>query len=167
MFIECSKRSSRIARRNGAGFTLPELLLLIVVFAIGLAGILVVFNTVVAGSADPMVRKQAMAIAESMVEEVLAQPFAVNGAAPGVKNQTTRASFDDVRDYDGFATSGIYRIEDGTTRIAGLENYNVAVTVTQAAPAGSGVPSTASLLVTVNVTGPHTSYALSGYKLDY
>jgi MSHA pilin protein MshD len=161
------EQAEYIAQRTAAGFTLPELLLLIVVFAVGLAGILVVINTVVTGSANPMGRKQAMAIAESMMEEVLAQPFAINGAAPGVKNQTTRAGFDDVRDYDGFTTSGIYRIEDGTTRIVGLEKYNVAVTVAEAAPAGSGVPSTASLQITVNVTGPHTSYALSGYKLDY
>ena len=44
-----------------------ELLIFIVVVGAGLAGILSVMNTSVASSADPIVRKQAIAIAESVL----------------------------------------------------------------------------------------------------
>ena len=46
------------------GFTLIEVIIFIVVVAAGLAGILSVSNTVVKSSADPVVRKQTIAIAE-------------------------------------------------------------------------------------------------------
>lgn len=152
--------TERLARQRG--FTLAELLLLIVVLAVGLGGILIVINTTTMHSADPMVRKQAMAVAESMLEEVLAHPYAVVGTSPATKNQTTRASFDDVRDYDGFHTDGVYRYEDASP-VPGLDAYAVDVSVDTANVAGTN-----GLAVTVSVTGPHNvSYALTGYKFDY
>ncbi len=47
----------------------------IMIISVSVAGVLMVFSSTVRGSADPMVRKQAVAIAESMLNEVLAQPF--------------------------------------------------------------------------------------------
>ena len=52
--------------RSG-GFTLPELILLIVVMSIALAGVLSVYDTAVRGSVDPVINKQTLAIAESMI----------------------------------------------------------------------------------------------------
>jgi MSHA pilin protein MshD len=57
------------------GVSLIELIIFIVVVSIGLAGVLMAINTAVAGSADPMVRKQALAAAESLLEEIMLQPF--------------------------------------------------------------------------------------------
>ena len=57
------------------GFTLIELIIFIVVVAAGLAGILSVMNTVVKSSADPMIRKQTIAIAESLLEEILLKEY--------------------------------------------------------------------------------------------
>src|ERR1035437_6169769 len=66
------------------GFTLIELIIFIVVVSVGLAGILSVMNTVVKSSADPMVRKQTLAIAESLLEEILLKDYAdPNGGANG------------------------------------------------------------------------------------
>ena len=53
------------------GFTLIELIVYIVVVTFALAGILSVMNVVVKNSADPMVRKQAIVLAESILEEIL------------------------------------------------------------------------------------------------
>lgn len=146
------------------GFSLPELLLLIVVFSIGLAGVLLVFNGAVAGSPEPIVRKQAMAAAESMLEEILLMPFSnPSGGWSGAATQANRASFDDVQDYNGFNTSGIYTI-DGVAPIAGLTNYNLAVVV--AGTALGSVPAVDALRVTVTVTGPRISYTLDGYKVN-
>ena len=52
------------------GFTLIEVIIFIVVVGAGLAGILAVSTNSVKASADPMVRKQAMALADSILEEI-------------------------------------------------------------------------------------------------
>jgi MSHA pilin protein MshD len=57
------------------GLSLIEMVIFIVVVSIAVAGVLLVYNQAVRGSADPMVRKQAVAIAESLLTEVLLQPF--------------------------------------------------------------------------------------------
>ena len=63
----------RAARQRG--LSLIELVVFIAIVGIALAGLLVLYDTAVRGSADPLVRKQATAIAESLLGEVLAQPF--------------------------------------------------------------------------------------------
>jgi MSHA pilin protein MshD len=52
------------------GVTLIELILFIVIVSIGLAGIIAVMNITTRGSADPVRRKQALIIAEGLLEEV-------------------------------------------------------------------------------------------------
>jgi MSHA pilin protein MshD len=150
--------------RKPGGFTLPELLLLIVVISIGLTGILLVFSNVVAGSGEPIIRKQAMAAAESMLEEILLMPYSnPTGGWSGAATQANRQNFDDVQDYAGFATTGIFAI-DGGAPIAGLESYSLGTTIINV---GLGsVPAADSLRVTVTVAGPQVSYVLEGYKVN-
>jgi type II secretory pathway pseudopilin PulG len=50
-----------MSKRQSRGFTLIELIFFIVVVGVGLAGIVSVSTTVVKSSAEPMVRKQALA----------------------------------------------------------------------------------------------------------
>jgi MSHA pilin protein MshD len=57
------------------GISLIELIIFIVIISVALTGILLVMNQTTAHSADPMVRKQALAIAESILEEVELMPF--------------------------------------------------------------------------------------------
>ena len=54
-----------MTRPRQRGFTLVELIIFIVVVGAGLAGILSVSNQVVRSSADPMLTKQSVALAES------------------------------------------------------------------------------------------------------
>ncbi len=61
--------------RRAQGLTLIELLLFIVVVGIALAAMLRVFTTATVASADPMVRRQQLAIAESLLREVQLMPF--------------------------------------------------------------------------------------------
>lgn len=63
------------SRKTSTGLGLVELILAIVIVGAALAGVLVVYDRAVRASADPLVRKQAIAIAESLLNEVLAQPF--------------------------------------------------------------------------------------------
>ena len=150
--------------RPRGGFTLPEMLLLIIVISVGLMGILLVFNNVVVGSGEPIIRKQAMAAAESMLEEILLMSFAnPSGGWSGTATQANRQNFDDVQDYAGFGTTGIFAI-DGAAPISGLESYALSTAIVNV---GLGsVPAADSLRVTVTVTGPQVSYVLEGYKVN-
>ena len=80
------------------GFTLIEVIIFIVVASAGMAGILSISNTVVKSSADPMVRKQAVALADAILEEILQKEYSDPDGVQG--GETTRATMDDVSDYD-------------------------------------------------------------------
>lgn len=72
-------------RMHQRGTTLIELIIFIVIVSIGVVGILTVLNVTVAHSADPIVQKQAQAIAEGVLEEVQLGLFAYcDGADPQV-----------------------------------------------------------------------------------
>lgn len=57
------------------GLSLVELIVFIAIVGVGVAGILTVLNVTVSGSAEPMAQKQALAIAEAVLEEAQLQPF--------------------------------------------------------------------------------------------
>lgn len=73
-----------------SGLTLIELVVFIVIVSVALAGVMLVLNTAVRGSADPVVRKQALAIAESLLAEIEQQPFTY--CDPDDANAQTAAS---------------------------------------------------------------------------
>lgn len=62
-------------RPDQRGISLIELIMFIVIVSVALAGILLVMNVTTKSSADPLVHKQALAIAESLLEEVELMPF--------------------------------------------------------------------------------------------
>jgi len=64
-----------MSTRRAPGVTLVELVVFIVIVGVALAGLFAAFNTITAASADPQVRKQVLAIAESLMDEVALLPF--------------------------------------------------------------------------------------------
>ena len=180
--------SSRPAR----GLSLIELILFIVVVSAALAGVLRVFIQAGSASADPQAQRQAVAIAESLMQEVQLMPLTfcdpddanvetATSAAVGVNGCASQAEaigpeagetrfaspqFDNVNDYDGYVmANGIKDISN--TAIVGLEAYSASVTVV---PANLGsIPATGdALLITVTVTGPHgVQVVLAGYRTRY
>ena len=64
-------------RHKQLGTSLIELIMFIVIVSAALAGILSVMNVTSKNSADPLVHKQALAIAESLLEEVELMPFTI------------------------------------------------------------------------------------------
>lgn len=62
-------------RHRQHGISLVELIMFIVIVGVALAGILLVMNVTTKNSADPLIHKQSLAIAESMLEEVELMPF--------------------------------------------------------------------------------------------
>ena len=64
----------RFIATHERGVSLVELIVTIVVIGVSVAGILFVLNSTLRGSADPLVEKQALAIAEAFLEEVQLMP---------------------------------------------------------------------------------------------
>lgn len=152
-----------MTRSRQHGFTLIELIIFIVVVSAGLAGILSVMNTVVKSSADPMVRKQTIAIAESLLEEILLKDYAkpTGSTALGFSAGGSRNLFDCVTDYSGYnTTSGIVDVLG--TVITSLASYNISPVTVASSTDLTGV---AALRVTVSVTDPTgNTVSLTGYR---
>ena len=66
------------------GVTLIELVIFIIIISVGVVGLLSVSSSTIMRSADPMVRKQALAIAESLLLEIEQRPFTL--CVPGDRN---------------------------------------------------------------------------------
>ena len=139
--------------RYARGFTLIEVIIFIVVVGAGLAGILSVSTTVVKSSADPMVRKQAAALADSILEEILQKEYQ---DPDGTSGETTRDAMDDVDDYNG-KTRALF-----ADWPASLSNYNVTIAVS--ATTLGAIP---AKRVSVTVSGGGNSVALAGYRTNY
>lgn len=146
------------------GISLIELILFIVIISIALSSLLMVMNVNTKSSVDPLLRKQALAIAESMLEEVELQDFAnPAGGFAGGGVVANRASFDDVFDYNGMNTNA-----NVITGIAGLASYKVSVAVANPAAAWGTVPATDVAQITVTVTDPNgQSVQTVGYRVNY
>lgn len=179
------KPSSMLQR----GISLIELIVFIVIISISLVGILSVMNIVTRSSADPLVHKQALAIAESLLEEVELMPFTycdpddasavtatsavvgvggcnatVEAAGPEGETRYSAPQFDNVNDYHGFNMSAGAIVD--ITGAAAVGGYSAAITVAQAA-LGS-VPANESLHITVTVTGPDgLPVSVDGYRTRY
>lgn len=167
------------------GFSLVELLVFIVVVGVAVTGVLAVYGRTARSSADPVVHKQALAIAESLLEEALSKPYtycdpddanadtatspagcATLAEALGPEAGETRGAgavpFDNVNDYHGLVLAGISDVT--STAVPGLNTYNATVQVA-AAGAFNGIPAGETLRVTVNVTGPgNLGIRLEGYR---
>jgi MSHA pilin protein MshD len=148
--------------RAQRGVTLVELLVSIVIVAIAASAVLGVFAITAGGSADPMNRHQAAAIAESYLEEILLKPIT---DPDGIDGEAARIDFDDVDDYDGLADTGARDQFDSA--IASLSDYNVSVAVTPS----TGLPSApAADVLRIDVTvvrAADINFTLSGYRLRY
>jgi len=155
--------SERIAMRaaGASGFSLIELVVFIVVVGVGLAGVLAVLNLATQKSADPMVRKQALMIAEQMLEEIALQPFGPN---PGGCTYATRASCDDLQDYNGFSSATILDLAGAA--VPGLAGYSLTVAVAPSADLAP-IPSADARRITVTVSGRGESVTLVGYRTRY
>jgi MSHA pilin protein MshD len=75
------------------GVTMIELILFIVIVGVAVGGILTVMNLTSRGSADPVRRKQALIIAEGLLEEVELAKFSYcDPADPDADNETATVS---------------------------------------------------------------------------
>lgn len=183
----CSSRQS--------GFSLLEAVIFIVVLGIGIAGMAVLYNQLTLASVDPLIRKQALAIANSLMEEIQLRAFTFcdpddpavvtamgtgdcdparienpgpeNFAPFGLETRSGGTRFDNVNDYHGYSMAGILDVNGAP--VAGLGGYNASVAIQNAGgDFPSAIPVDAALRITVTVAGPaNVSVVLQGYRLRY
>ena len=152
------------------GFTLLEVLVTVVVLAIAATAIMNVFISTVRTSADPLLQQQAIAIASAYMEEIQSQHFAdpVVTESGGAEAGETRATFNDVQDYNGLSDAGAK--DQSGAAIDGLSAYTVTVAVTAHALTAGASSIAASDAVRIDVTVVHPAIdaiTLSGYRTNY
>jgi MSHA pilin protein MshD len=170
------------------GLSLIELVIFIAVVSAALAGVLAVFIQSTGTSADPMLRRQSLAIAEALLEETSLMPFtfcdgddpnvatatSTAGCASGAdaigpeagENRYTTPQFDQVNDYAGYSMNGIVDITN--TAVTGLSGYSARVAVTAADLNTMTAASGDVLRISVTVTDPRGgTLTLDGYRTRY
>ena len=185
------RMSAPLRRQRARGLTLIELLLFVVVVGIALSAMLQVFVTATAASTDPMIRRQQLAIAESLLREVELMPFtwcdptdanvetatsatvSASGCASLVESSGPEAGqtrygptnfFNNVNDYAGFSMSGIRDVTNAA--VAGLSGYSASVAVSGVAL--DNITAADALKITVTVTAPDNStVSLQGWRTRY
>lgn len=178
------------------GITLVEQIVFIVIVSVGVVGLVSVLGSMIRHSADPMVTKQSVALAEALLNEVLQQPNTwcdpsdanaatatsygscatlvqnVLGPNPGEsRDGGSGGFFDNVRDYAGY-------VQDNVSDPVGefpVSGYRGEIAI---AEVGStfGVSNDAALAVTVTVCRTDSSspscsgresFSLTGYRFRY
>lgn len=184
-----------LRRRRDQGVTLVELVMFIVIISIALAGVLQVMRLTTANSADPLRRKQALMIAEAMLEEVQLAKFtycdptssnadsAVNSAACAVPERfgpdagETRP-YDNVNDYVSQANtptnafnSGTGVLTDANGNPISVQGYAVSLVITPAAlhtiAASGTLADVDALRISVTVSYDDQTVVLDGYRTRY
>ena len=174
--------------RHQRGISLVELVMFIVIVGLAVTGVLLVMTTTTKSSADPMMRKQALASAESLLEEIELQPFtyclpsdplvltAPNAAGctgstagsedtlPASARVTSPRNANNVSDYTLFSMSPIVDITG--TAIGGLGGYTASVQITQAGALFS-LPAAEVLQIDVRVVSGTTDITVTGYRFRY
>ena len=168
-------------------------IIFIVIISVALVGILLVMNQTTMHSGDALLRKQSLAIAESLLEEVELMPFtwcdpndpsavsATGYAGCHTPQNVTPSSYlgapesrgdlntpyDNVLDYNGYTMPSVVDINGAA--ISGLTGYSARVTITPVGTSYLGVADNdAGLQITVTVTSPGgEQLQLDGYRARY
>ncbi len=158
-------------RANG-GFTLIELVIIIIVLSVGLLGVLKAINFATSHGADPMIQTRSIELGQRYLDEILPMRFNENTPAGGVPACTlagppacaaigidgeARANFDDVDDFNGLVEVP-----------AGYPGYTVNVAVV-AAGGVDGMPADPhTLRIDVTVNDPLGSQmTFSAYRVNF
>lgn len=170
------------------GITLIEQIMFILIVSVGVIGLVSVMNPALRASADPMLNKQLVAIAESLLSEVLHQPFTwcdpddaaastalsyADCANPQNTGSFTAGesrfgvgpgtAFDNVDDYGAYAMANITDAAGGNA----MAGYAVSVAIARVGNALGLADDSAALSITVTVSRGADNFALIGYRFRY
>ncbi len=179
--LRAPRFSVRVLQR---GISLIELIMFIVIISVALAGIMLTMNVTTKSSADPLVHKQALAIAASLLEEVELMPFTIcdpndlnaasavtaadcTGGAGGANDEgrlplgpeAGETRYSTTTPFDNVSDYNGFNMAAGaildiTGANVGVNGFTAAVAVAVAQQAVGTIPASESSLITVTVTGP-------------
>lgn len=135
--------------------SLIELVIAIVIIGVGVAGVLAAFQQATRASADPLIHKQMLAIAEQMLEETVLRPYDTTTTP---SSACARAAFDSLGDYAAYTPAAVCDLAGNA--IDELAGYTVAVSVAAEA-ALDGVP---VRRIEVSVTHGGEALTLTSYR---
>lgn len=166
------------------GITLIEQIMFMVIVSVGVVGLISALSTITKSSADPMLTKQMVAVAEGLLNEILHQPFTwcdpddpaastaqssaecadpQNTGTHGLGEGRLGGTFDHVDDYGGYRATSV-------TDAAGnnaMTGYDASVTIARVGTELGLPDNSAALSVTVTITHGSESFALTGYRFRY
>jgi MSHA pilin protein MshD len=178
---------------NQRGLSLIELIVFIVIVGLALGGIAWAINYNAQHTVDPLIKKQALAIAESLLEEVEMMPFTYcDPADPLVSTATSTALcsiqevpgpetigstqqsrgiglvsfFNNVNDYNGLTLTSFSPL-GAAMAISGLSGYSATVLVSAVNLGSITQASGDALLIRVQAGTQLTSVTLEGYRTRY
>jgi len=114
--------------RRATGFSLIEVVIFILILGLAFAGLLILFNRTSSASVDPVIRKQALAISASLIEEIELRAFTF--CDPDDSNVYTATGPPAVGSVTGCTTQEGIGVEGGetrygaTTRFDNVSDYN-------------------------------------------
>ena len=171
--------------RRQIGLTLIELIVFIVIVSVAIVGVLSVLNITVMRSSDPLVQKQAQALAEGLLEEIQTAYFAYCDGADvqlkyardvanctggvgdtyGAETGKTRP-FDTIKDYASAAdtSTALSSVLPNEASVSAPAGYTAAVVIGPAALGDITLASGDALLIRVTVTNGNTQAVAEGYK---
>jgi MSHA pilin protein MshD len=172
-------------RVNNNGFTLIEMVIVIVVLALGLVGVTLVINRTVLQSPQALVQTRAMELAQAYLDDILAKRFDENSGQGGLPRCSStdhnqkpcsatlgaeegiRSDYDDVDDYDGISDDPPLALSTDTA-LDRYDGYSVSVDVTQAGNELGYADNARAKRITVSVTTPlGNSVPVSAYRVNY
>ena len=172
---------------RASGATLIELVAAVTIISIALVALIALTSRSTQHSADPMIREQAVAVAQAYLEEITQKGFcdpdvatdcvaacsgsgACGNAACTVSEGGNRALYDDVCDYNSLPDTRV-RDQNGSL-IPQLNQYNVTVQVIDDNTANlNGLTGNAGQVVRIDVDVTHpameSTVRLSSFRTNY
>jgi len=181
-----------MSTRGQRGISFLELILFMVIIGVGLVAILSAMNVTTRTSSDPLRRKQALMIAESLMEEVqLARFTYCDGSDPNVETAANVAGctipegfgpepgntrpFDNVNDYVNVAgtpdtdafNNGAGALADVSGTALPVTGYTATLTIRQDTLNGFTGADVLRITIAVTYGGVDEIITLDGYRLRY
>lgn len=143
-------------------FTLIEVMLAVAILAFAVAAVAQAISAAQAQTDASLHDLRAVSLAEAMIEEVLAKPYA---DPDGIDAEFSRSAFDDADDYDGFQeAAGALQDAAGVAYAAPYQRFDRSVAVT---PQTLNIPgfggAVAGLNVVVTVTDAGRAWTLTRF----
>lgn len=172
-------------RRSNRGFTLIEIIIVIVLIGSMMAGMSVVFISNINKSHYPYLRQRALAVATAFLDEIQHKRWNENTplgggcvntaattcsggaamAAIGPDGGETRSDYDDIDDYSGINQSPPQ--DSSGTNMPGYAGFSVIITVEEPASDWEGVEQEDVRLITITVTSSAgETISLSTYRVN-